>query len=157
MHRDLYNSYSGTIFNSTTIKGESDHAIKFKHLPGVGYSRDVSTGVYIGMSSVYATIQIAMYMGYDNIFVAGCDMSEEVDMNQTHFYGVNRHVKPETRIKRFQKEANWYDRMAETLSAEERSRITFCSKGINKWRFMEAFNSVEPHLAEELINASTSI
>lgn len=156
MHRDLYNSYNGTLFNSTTIKGQNENAIKFKHLSGLGYSRDASAGIYIGMSSVYATIQIAMYMNYDNIFIAGCDMNEDVDKSKTHFYGVNKHVKPDTRVKRFQKEANWYNRMVDELTPEERNKLTFCSKGINKWSFISHFNSIEPQHAEELINEKTS-
>jgi hypothetical protein len=144
MHRELYNEFSGTIFNSTTIRGDNQRAIKFKHIQGVGYSRNAVDGIYVGMSSVYATIQISMYMRFDHIYVAGCDMSQSVDKNNTHFYGVNPRVKPVTRIERFKKEANWYNHMSSVLNEDERGRITFCSKGINPWGFINSFNSIEP-------------
>lgn len=156
MHRELYESFTGTIFNSTTIKGENPNSIKFKYLSGLGYSRDAVTGIYVGMSSVYATIQIAMYMNFDKIFVLGCDMNDKIDKSKTHFYGVNPKVKPDTRLDRFKKEANWYDRMADTLSQEERNKIVFCSKGINNWRFMDYFPTLKPDEVVKHINDITA-
>lgn len=152
MHRERYESFEGTIFNSTTIKGENPNSVKFKHLSGLGYSRDVVGGVYVGMSSVYATIQIAMYMNFDKIFIAGCDMNDKIDKSKTHFYGVNPRVKPDTRLERFKKEANWYDRMTDTLNESEKSKIIFCSKGINTWRFMDHFYTLKPDEVVGYIN-----
>ena len=143
-HKDKYYSFTGTIFNSTGIKEPNPKSIKFRHSPGLGYSHDPSKGLYIGMSSVYATIQIGTFMNFNKIFVIGCDMNENVDIAKTHFYGVNPDVKPEERRKRFNKEANWYNHMAENVDASIRSKIVFCSKGINIWPFMNSFHSVTP-------------
>jgi len=150
-HKELYHTFTGTIFNSTGIKEPNPNSIKFKHIPGLGYSRDITRGVYVGMSSVFATLQIAMFMGFSKIYVVGCDMSESVDPGQTHFYGVNPDVLPEERVKRFKKEANWYDRMVEALSPEEKQKIVFCSKGVNKWPFTSHFTTMRPDEAVEYI------
>lgn len=143
-HKERYFSYTGMIFNSTGIREPNSKSIKFRHSPGIGYSHDPSKGVYIGMSSVYATIQIATFMNFDKIFVLGCDMNDKVDVGRTHFYGVNPDVEPNERRRRFEKEANWYNHMAENVDATIRSKIVFCSKGINTWPFMNSFHSVTP-------------
>ncbi len=150
-HKELYHTFNGTLFNSTGIKEHNDNSIKFKHIQGLGYSKDINYGIYVGMSSVFATIQICMFMNFNRIYVVGCDMNQDMDSGQTHFYGVNPDVAPEERKKRFKKEANWYDKMVEALSAEEKNKIIFCSKGINKWPFMNHFTTVEPSQATSFI------
>lgn len=150
-HKELYKTFSGTIFNSTGIREENENSIKFRHISGLGFSHDLSKGLYIGMSSVYAVIQIALYMNFQKVFVLGCDMNNQVDSNQTHFYGINPDVKPDQRKLRFEKEANWYNHMAENVSADIKSRIVFCSKGINTWQFMNSFHSVTPNETVEFI------
>lgn len=154
-HKELYKTFQGTIFNSTGIKEPNHNSIKFKHIPGLGYSRDITRGVYVGMSSVFATLQIAMYMMFNRIYVIGCDMNEDVDSTQTHFYGVNPDVNPDERKKRFKKEANWYDRMTEMLTPEEKAKIVFCTKGVNKWPFMDHFQTVTPLEATNFIIQDT--
>lgn len=154
-HKHLYHNYTGVVFNSTGIKERNEHSIKFKHIPGIGYSRDIGRGVYIGMSSVYATLQIAMYMQFKRIYVLGCDMNVNVDPGQTHFYGVNPDVAPKERMKRFEKEANWYDKMAETLNPEDKVKIVFCSQDVNKWPFMDHFVTVKPQSATDFIIKDT--
>jgi len=154
-HKELYKGFAGTVFNSTGIKEGNVGSIKFKHNPGLGWSRDISRGVYVGMSSVYATLQIAVYMQFNRIYVVGCDMSESMDLGKTHFYGINPDVKPEERKKRFVKEANWYDRMTEVLKEDEKQKIVFCSKGVNKWPFMSHFTTVRPDQATQFIIQDT--
>lgn len=143
-HKDLYYSYSGTIFNTTTINELNQNSIKFRHIPGVGFSHDLVQGLCVGMSSVYATIQVGLYMGFDKIFILGCDMNPTVDKNRTHFYGKNKTVDTNDRLTRFEKECNWYDFMAEILPKDIRNRIIFCSKGINPWPFLNHFESITP-------------
>lgn len=151
-HKELYKTYSGTIFNSTAIREENPHSVKFKHSPGLGFSLDLLKGLYVGMSSVYAVIQIATYMNFEKIFVLGCDMNNQVDSNQTHFYGVNQDVKPDIRKMRFEKEANWYNHMANNVSDDIKSKVVFCSKGVNPWPFMDNFQSVAPDEAVNFIH-----
>lgn len=150
-HKELFKIFQGTIFNSTGIKEPHANNIKFRNISGLGYSKDASKGIYVGMSSVFATIQIAMYMGFERIYITGCDMNASVNQTQTHFYGVNPDVPTSERMKRFQKEANWYDKMADILSSSERDRIVFCSKGVNKWPFVNKFDQIEPGAATEYI------
>lgn len=141
-HKDLWDSYSGILFNSTAIKEQKEHSMQFKNLSGVGFSRDVSKGVYIGRSSVYASMQIALWMNYDHIYILGVDMNPNGMNGKLHFYGVNPDVEPNARAKRFEREAKSYEHAASKLSAIERSKFTFCSKDINPWSFINQFNSV---------------
>lgn len=143
-HKEIYKTYSGILLNSTAIKEPAVNSIKFRNIPGIGFSNDPSKGIYIGMSSVYATLQIAAYIGFNRIYVLGCDMNNTVDVGRTHFYGVNPDVNPNERKKRFEKEANWYNHMAEYLEPSIKNKIVFCSKGINPWPFVNSFNSVTP-------------
>jgi hypothetical protein len=154
-HKELYRNYTGTAFNSTGIKEPNANSIKFKHIPGLGYSRDITRGIYVGMSSVFATLQIAMFMNFERIYVVGCDMDEGMDSGQTHFYGVNPDVNPEERKKRFKKEANWYDRMVDILTDEEKEKIVFCNKGVNKWPFTSHFKTVTSEEATKFILEDT--
>lgn len=155
-HKDEYRNYSGIAFNSTGIKEQNVNSIKFKHIPGLGYSKDISSGIYVGMSSVFATIQIAMYMNFNRIYIIGCDMDDNVDSGMTHFYGINPDVNPDERKKRFKKEANWYNKMIEILSEEEKKKIVFCSKGINKWPFTSHFTNISPDKATKFIIEDTN-
>jgi len=154
-HKDLYHEFKGTIFNSAIIKESQENSIKFQNMTGIGFSRDSSRGIYTGMSSVYAVLQIAFYMQFDKIFVLGCDMNPNVDSKHTHFYGTNPDVSVKERLQRFEQETNWYERMAKMLSLEERKRITFCSKGVNPWPFVNKFNNVEPTKTVSFIKQET--
>lgn len=155
-HKERYHSYTGTLFNSTGIKESNQHSIKFRNISGIGFSQDPSKGIYIGMSSVYATLQIATYMTFNKIFVVGCDMNPNVDVGRTHFYGVNPDVVPQERRNRFEKEANWYNHMAENVDASIRNKIVFCSKGLNTWPFMNSFHSVTPSETVDFITKEVS-
>jgi len=143
-HRTVWENYNGTIFNSTGIKQRRPGTIFMKHLGGLGFSRDVCRGFHIGRSSVYAAMQVALWLDYDEIFIVGCDMCD-VD-GKTHFYGINPDVRPEDRIGRFAKEASHYANCAEILNADERKRYTFCSSYLN-WPFVEKFNKMDHKLA----------
>jgi len=140
-HEDLWNSYHGTMFNSTAIRKQKQSSMQFKNHRGQGWSKDPSKGIYIGRSSVYASMQIAAWMNYDHIYILGCDMNPSGIDGKLHFYGVNPDVEPELRAKRFAKEAEWYDTAAVVLSPEERTRFTFVTD-YNPWDFVKKFGNI---------------
>jgi hypothetical protein len=157
-HRDLWNSYAGTLFNSTAIKEQKAASMQFKNLGGRGFSRDLDKGIHIGRSSVYAALQIGLWMDYDKIFVFGCDMNPDGLNGKLHFYGTNPDVDPNIRARRFEAEASHYDVAAEILNESERKRFYFCSKSINPWPFIDKFSSIEHTAAvDQIIGWSESL
>ena len=145
-HEDLWNNYSGIIFNSTAIKRQKEKGLQVKNLGGKGFSRDLVKGLHIGRSSVYAAMQIGLWMNYEHVYIFGCDMNPDGLDGKLHFYGTNPDVKPEIRKDRFKKEAEYYDFAADMLSNEDRSKYTFCSSE-NKWPFVSRYNKLDHKLA----------
>ena len=113
----------------------------FKNIGGKGFSRDASKGIYIGRSSVYAAMQIAMWMEYDKVYIFGCDMNPDGLNGKLHFYGDNPDVEPSIRKNRFKDEAAHYNHAAAMLSPEERSRFVFCTD-YNPWDFVKEFEQM---------------
>jgi hypothetical protein len=91
-------------------------------------------------------MQIGLWMGYEHIFIFGCDMNAEGLNGKLHFYGQNPDVKPENRSGRFAKEAESYDFAANNLSPEERSKFTFCTE-YNPFSFVHKFNLISHRVA----------
>jgi len=151
-----FNKYSRTIINSTAIKQAHRNQIKIKNLSGKGFSVDMNKGFYIGRSTTFSAMQVAIWMGYDKIFVFGCDMCRVViekggkKQSLLHSYGVNPDVPEKVREKRFEKEAEFYDNAANIMGEKHRSKFYFCSK-YNPWSFVQKFNKVDHREAIELI------
>ena len=140
-HEDLWNGYNGTIFNSTAIKKQKQSSMQVKNLGGKGFSRDLIKGLHIGRSSVFASMQIALWMDYRHVYIIGCDMNANGIAGKLHFYGDNPDVDPNVRKDRFAKEAEYYDYAADVLNEDERSRFTFVS-AVNPWPFVNRFNKM---------------
>lgn len=151
-HQDLWQTYKGTIFNTTAIKQKRKNAIQIRNLGGQGFSKDLLTGFYLGRSSCYAAMQVALWMGYDHVFLFGIDM-RSVRINgeiKTHYYGVNPDVQPKNREARFDHEAQHYEHAAEVLSEEDRKRFTFCSSYL-KYKFADKFGRLDHRKAADKI------
>jgi len=143
-HRDLWYGYDGYLFNSTSIQQRRPGTIQFKNIHDMGFSLDLLAGLYIGRSSVYAAMQIGLWLDYDHIYIVGCDMCE-VD-GKLHFYGRNPDVDPAIRKSRFDQEASYYDSAAKTLAEELRRRFTFCS-AYNPYPFVEKYGRLDHKIA----------
>lgn len=157
-HRGMWDNFNGTVFNSTAIKEQKPTSMQFKNLGGKGFSQELTKGLHIGRSSVYAALQIALWMEYDKIYIFGCDMNPDGIDGKLHFYGTNPDVDPTVRAQRFEREASHYDVAADGLGHGERQRFVFCSKGINPWPFVERFSSIEHTAAvDHIINCSKSL
>lgn len=149
-HVELWNAYNGTIINATSVTHNRQNAMRVKCRSGKGFSRDIINGFYIGRSSVYAALQVAMWLEYDDIYVFGLDMCA-VD-GKLYPWGSNPDVNDDTRAKRFKLEAEHYDWASKNLSDAERAKIHICSK-FNTWPFMEKFERLDETLAVDVILA----
>jgi len=58
-------------------------------LGGEGFSFDLQQGVYSGSTIAYFALQLAVYMGFRQIFYLGLDLRNRGD--QTHFFGSDFH------------------------------------------------------------------
>lgn len=151
-HQDLWQTYRGTIFNTTAIKQRRQNAIQIRNLGGQGFSKDLMNGFYLGRSSCFAAMQVALWMGYDHVYMFGVDM-RSVRINgeiKTHYYGVNPDVQPKNREARFDQEARHYDHAAENLTEKERKRFTFCSSYL-RYKFADRFNRMDHRKAADKI------
>lgn len=142
-HEGLWNNYEGMIFNSTSIKRQKSKSMQFKNIGGKGFSKDALKGIHIGRSSVFAAMQIALWMGYEKVYIFGCDMNPDGLNGKLHFYGDNPDVQPDIRRKRFKDEATYYSTAATILTKDECDRFVFCTLGINPWSFLEQFQSLK--------------
>jgi hypothetical protein len=155
-HNDLWSAYNGYIFNSTMITDSRPNTIFVKNIPGFGFSTDLTSGFHIGRSSVYAAMQVALWLGYDKIYILGIDMGAvQVDGKEMlHFYGVNQDCTSDSRKKRFTEEAKYYEDAARSLPVEVRKKFYFCS-AYNQFRFLDQFNRLDHNKVIDAIRSST--
>jgi hypothetical protein len=139
-----WNEYSGIIINSPNVTARRGNQIVLKTRHGKGFSQDIAHGYYIGRSSTYANLQVALYMGYDQIYIFGIDMTEV--NGQLHHYGANPDVSPDNRKKRFAVEAEHYAHAGILLPQEVRRRFIFCSS-YNPWSFLQYFERLDHKVA----------
>lgn len=138
-HQGLWADYDGYIFNSTAINQQKNNSMQIKNIPKFGFSRDLIKGMHIGRSSVYAAMQVALWLGYSAVYIFGVDMCEV--NGKLHFYGINPDVDQQRRKNKFGLEAEYYDYAAGVLPAEDRSKFYFCSE-YNKWPFVLKYNNM---------------
>jgi len=142
-HKPLWASYNGTLINSSAIKQIKPNSTLIKSLHGKGFSQNLIKGMYIGRSSVYAAIQVGVWMNYDHIYVFGCDMTAVG--GKLYPWGTNPDVPDQSREKRFKHEAEHYAWMANNIPKPVRNTITFCTR-YNTWPFIKSFEQLD-HIA----------
>lgn len=147
-NKDVFNNYGEITINSNTVLARKNNQIIIQAKQGRGVIKNINEGYIIGRSSVYANLQVALWMNYEKIFIFGVDMCSV--NGKLHHYGVNPDVPEEKRIERFKFEAEHYDRMAELLQDNIRKKIYFCSS-YNKWGFVDKFNKLDHKKAIEEI------
>lgn len=147
-NKDVFNSYGKLTITSSSVRAQKQNQIIIRPVHGEGIKRDLRDGYVIGRSSVYANIQVALWMNYDKIFIFGVDMCEV--NGKLHHYGVNPDVSQAERIKRFGYEEYHYNIMSEKMPEDLRNKIYFCSS-YNKRKFVDKFNKLDHKLAIEEI------
>lgn len=152
-HEKLWVNYEGYMFNSVSIRQQKNKSMQFRNKAGHGWSRNLVENIFIGRSSVYAAMQIAQWMSFDHTYIFGVDMNPKGLDGKLHFYGINPDVEPKLRAQRFEAESKFYEHAAEVLTEVERSKFTFCSRGINPWPFIDKFQSCTHQEAVDIILA----
>lgn len=147
-HHDLWDNYEGVIINTKAVPNQKPKCVKLKSMHGKGFSYNLLDGVHVGRSSVYVAMQVALWMGYDSIYIFGIDMSVlwKDGVMITHFFGTNPDVKPDIRASRFDEEAKHYDHASSILSNEDRQKFTFCSS-MNPYGFVNKFKRLDHKVA----------
>lgn len=144
-YHGLWTAYDGLIVTSTGITATKPNSVRIKVLHSKSddcFSRDLLSGYYIGYSTVYASMQVALWLGYASVYIVGVDMC--VVGGKLHFYGVNADVDPDDRQRRFKVEASYYTKAAKLLSPSERVIFKFCSN-YNIWSFVDDFVRIDHH------------
>lgn len=150
-NKDTFESFNGLIFNSGAVRARKDNQIIFKNMRNGKFSLDLTQGIDVGRSTTYASMQIALWMNYDKIYIIGCDMAKVGDM--VHSYGRNPDVSEDTRVARFKGETQCYDNAASALSVDQRNKFYFCSS-YNPWDFVNKFNKMDHiNIIEHLIES----
>jgi hypothetical protein len=143
-NKEAWSKYTGIIFNTASIRNKKENTYRIRNVSGSGFSLNLTEGFHIGRSSVYAAMQVANWLNYDQVYIFGCDMCE-VNIGghkMMHFYGVNPDVNPKNRGKRFDREAKYYTEAAGILSSKIRKKFTFCSAYL-KYDFANKFNKMD--------------
>lgn len=87
------------------------------HLNGAeGFSFDLEKGIYSGYTISYFALQLAVYMGFQNIFFLGLDLKNAE--KDTHFFGHDHHSRDHEKTE-FPKMRKSFESIAPTLKAKE--------------------------------------
>jgi len=144
-------SYQGIVITNHIVKKN----VSFRHLVrvvihrGGGISRDMLRGLCMGASSGYVALQVALYMGFKDIYFFGIDMAPSKDGEMWSF-GENTGISEADRQKKFSPDAEFWDKGADLLTPEERAHIYICST-VNPWSFTKKFNQLSPEEGVEKI------
>jgi hypothetical protein len=148
-NQKVWDTYKGITINSANVQARRAKQFIIGNKSGKGFSLDVSKGYYIGRSSTYANMQVALYMGFKRIYVCGIDMTDVGGV--MHYYGQNPDVANDRRKERFGIEAESYLWAGKNLPGEVRDRFVFCSS-YNPWPFMNLFPKLDhKKMVEEIL------
>jgi hypothetical protein len=150
-NEDYWGAYHGTIINASSVRASHPNQIMVRTIAGKGFSRDMTKGFHIGRSTTYTSMQFSLYMGYNKIYIFGCDMGE-VD-GQMHRYGQNPDVSNQNRQQRFDKEAENFLWGTKSLKDYERQKFVFCSTH-NKYEFVDFYERLDQQDAINIILAA---
>ena len=105
--------------------------IPMKLLGSEGFSRDLTQGLYSGYTVSYLALQLAVYMGFVNIFYVGLDLKHQP--GQTHFFGKDS-VSENHENTEFPKMIRMLSRASSELT-ESKIRVYNCSPDSNLYCF----------------------
>lgn len=150
-----FESYDGILINSSSIRVPHKKQILVRNRSGKGFSKDLTQGFYIGRSTTYANMQTALWMGYNRIYIFGCDMGEV--NGRMWSYGNNPDVNAQNRAQRFAAESQHFTHGVSTLNEEQRSRFYICST-YNRWPWVKKLNQRNQRTVhEEILEYASSL
>ncbi|HEY5648885.1 MAG TPA: hypothetical protein VIU33_05260, partial [Nitrospiria bacterium] len=91
MDERLFEEFGGILHKSRvlfTLEGRP-WGIPLKLMGSEGFSWDLEEGIYTGYTIAYFALQVAAYMGFNEIFFVGLDLKHE--RGNTHFFGSDYH------------------------------------------------------------------
>lgn len=149
--RQTWRDFPNTIL--TTVREEiHPRAILLR---GSGkFEMDLSRGkARVGGSSTLLAMQLALWMGFDHIYIVGLDMSRDGN-GKLYPWGSNPCVGDGKRIARFASENDEFEKAAQVMGALK-SRFTLCSSYLIKsaWPFASHFDTVDHRGAADLIRS----
>lgn len=155
-NRDYLATYSGLMLAGfRALPGDTPNTVFFPLRQGMGFSRDLTGGWFVGKSSSYAALQVALWMRYPRIYFLGVDMGA-VGGALWH-YGQNPDITAGEPTPRFELEFRFFDHAAAVLSPEERKRVTFASAH-NLYAFPDAFNRRDHRaIVPEILEAAEAV
>lgn len=148
-HKKLWNSFNtGILINSSAVRERKKNTVRIRTMHGQGFSNNMHKGMFVGRSSVYAAMQVGLWMDYDHIYVFGCDMCAVG--GKLYPWGSNPDVSDNNRIKRFDTEATFYNWAANNAHEKFRKKFTFCTS-YNKYKFVDIFGRLDHREAIDII------
>jgi hypothetical protein len=87
MDQRLFDEYPDALRSTRylfTLEGRP-FGIPLRLLGSEGFSEDLASGIYSGYTVSYFALQVAIYMGFREVFFLGLDLNHCAD--QTHFFG----------------------------------------------------------------------
>jgi hypothetical protein len=147
-NQKIWDAYLGITINSANVQARRAKQFIIGNKSGKGFSLDISKGYYIGRSSTYANMQVALYMGYTSIILFGVDMTDVGGV--MHYYGQNPDCTNERRKERFAIEAESYLWAGKNLPEAIRKRFYFCSSYC-PWSFTQFFNKMDHKITVDFV------
>lgn len=114
MDHRLYELYKAELEKSRYLFTFEDRpfGIPIKLLGAEGFSWDLEEGIYSGYTVSYYALQLAIYMGFKEIYFLGLDLRNFE--KQTHFFGFDHHSDTHEEFA-FPKMRQSFERIAPTL------------------------------------------
>lgn len=138
LDKEIARAYSRQISytHATMIFGKMSFAQCYKfyfvqEVFGKGFSQNLNM-VFTGGSSVFASLQLAVNMGYSRIDVYGCDQAAEKGV----FYASGEQPLVADREQRFDDEAKSFDWLTRNISPDNKKKIHFHSDLNNREWFI---------------------
>lgn len=146
-NQEYADTYKGTLIAGANVL--APQSTRIGSIGGKGFAFNPLNGVYIGRSTVYVSMQLAVYMGYRRIYIFGHDQSD-AGTGKFYEWGSNPFVKDSERSRRFQREAESFTWASQNLIESIRKRFFFCSKW-NPFPYIDKFNRLDemisiPHI-----------
>ena len=94
-----------------TLKGNS-YGSGINLLGTDGFSEDLEQGIFSGYTTAYFTLQIAIYMGFQEIYYVGLDLGNTA--KQSHFFG-NRALQDRDRPEVYAKMRHSFEKITPRL------------------------------------------
>lgn len=105
-----------------TLRGNS-YGVEIDLLGTEGFNLELENGIYSGYTTAYFSLQIALYMGFRDIYYLGLDLGNTSD--KSHFFG-SRSLQDRDRPEVYAKMRQSFENIADTV-AELGAKVYNCS------------------------------